>query len=413
MHILFNRIFYIILFIGFFLPTNSTFFLPLPGVQLSINELAFVLLPMINLFCFSKNNIKINNTPLKRNIVLLVIVVVFTEVVVKNLVYGQSFGDAFKTIRIGLPLFSSLILITQGIRADITIVWKTLLLAISASTIISILSLVIDLPIYHDVESGTDILSATRGRVKNANFTFGLIGMYLLIQDNDHWYSRGKLVKITAILSIFAIILSFNRTLLALLFLEAIFLLRVRFNLKKFLKITSYGILVLLIFFGAYFYNDTMRRQMDKRIFSILEGKQSIAENAIEDNRTVIFSAVQKKLESGYYVIGLPYKTPIFTWAPLHSFEDERVMSVTDTSVITILLRYGFLPLLLVFIILRQLYSFSNHLFFKTILILCLIASLNIDVILRQNSILFIVFIFLITKTKIHEQHSIHSEDQY
>ncbi|MBD0849823.1 hypothetical protein [Maribacter arenosus] len=411
MHLLFNRIFYLILFIGFFLPTNSTFFLPLPGVQLSLNEFAFVFLPIINLFCYSPNNVKINNTPLKRNIVLLILVVVFTEVVVKNLVYGQSFGDAFKTIRIGLPMFSSLILIAQGIRADITTVWKAILLAVSASTIISILSLVIDLPIYHDVESGTDILSATRGRVKNANFTFGLIGMYLLIQDNDHWYSRGKLVKITAILSIFAIILSFNRTLLALLFLEAIFLLRVRFNLKKFLKIISYGILVLLIFFGAYFYNDTMRRQMDKRIFSILEGKQSIAENAIEDNREVIYKAVQEKLESGYHVIGLPYKTPIFTWVPRWSFEDERNMSVTDTSALTILLRYGIIPLLLTLLILKQLYSFSNNPFFKTILILYLIASLNIDVILRQNSILFIAFIFLITKAEIHEQRSIHSKD--
>ncbi len=412
MHNLFNRLFYLVLFIGFFLPTNSSYFLPLPGVQLSLNELAFVFLPIINLFCYSQNNVKVNSTRLKTNIILLIIIVVFTEVIVKNLVYGQSFGDAFKTIRIGLPLFSSLVLIVQGIRADIRVVWKTLLLAISASTIISLLSLVIDLPIYHDVESGTDILKAGGGRVKNANFLFGLIGMYLLIQDNDNWYGRGKLVKITAILSIFAIILSFNRTLLALLFLETIYLLRARFNLKKFMKITFYGVLVLLIFFGAYSTNDAMRQQMDKRIFSILEGKQSIAENTIEDNREVIYTAIQEKLNAGYYVIGLPYKTPIFTWAARWSFEDDRRMSVTDTSVITILLRYGFIPLLLTLFILKQLYSFSNNLFFKTILILCLIASLNIDVIVRQNPILFIAIIFLITKATIHEQHSIHSEDR-
>ncbi len=342
MHNLFNRLFYLVLFIGFFLPTNSSYFLPLPGVQLSLNELAFVFLPIINLFCYSQNNVKVNSTRLKTNIILLIIIVVFTEVVVKNLVYGQSFGDAFKTIRIGLPLFSSLVLIVQGIRADIRVVWKTLLLAISASTIISLLSLVIDLPIYHDVESGTDILSATRGRVKNANFTFGLIGMYLLIQDNDHWYSRGKLVKITAILSIFAIILSFNRTLLALLFLEAIYLLRVRFNLKKFLKITSYGILVLLIFFGAYFYNDTMRRQMDKRIFSILEGKQSIAENTIEDNREVIYTGCTRKIGFRILCYWIAFTKLPYLHGPHASHLKMRgSMSVTDTSVITILLRYG------------------------------------------------------------------------
>ncbi len=317
---LFNRIFYVILFIGFFLPTNSNFFLPLPGVQLKINEFAFILLPIINLFCYSKNKVLIKNTRLKINIFLLVIIVVFTEVVVKNIFYGQSFGEAFKTIRIGLPLFSSLILIAQGIRADIRIVWKTLLVAISASVIISVLSLVIDLPIYHDLESGADILKERNGRLGNSNFHFGLIGMYLLIQDNNNWYSKGKLVKITAILSVFALILSFNRTLLALLFLETIYLLRTKFNLKKILKITSYGILVLLIFFGAYFNNDTMRRQIDKRIFSILVGKESIAENTIEGNREVIYTAVQEKLDSGYYVVGLPFKTPIFTWAARWSY---------------------------------------------------------------------------------------------
>ena len=413
MHILFNRLFYFILFIGFFLPTNSEYYVPLPGVQLSINELAFVLLPIINLFCYSQNNVKINNTRLKRNIILLLIVVVFTEVVVKNLVYGQSFGDDFKTIRIGLPLFSSLILIAQGIRADIKIVWKTLLVAISASVIISVLSLVIDLPIYQDLERGADILKENSGRLGNSNWLFGLIGMYLLIQDNNNWYSRGKLVKIAAILSIFSIILSFGRTLLALLFLETIYLLRVKFNLKKFLKITSYGILVLLILFGAYLNNQSIRNQVDRRIFSILKGEESIAQNTIDDNREVIYTAIQDKLASGYWVSGLPYKTPIFTWAPRWSFEDERHMTATDTSFITILLRYGCIPLLLILIILRQLYTHSNNLFFKTILIIFLIASLNLDTLLIGNSILFLVLIFLITTTKIHEQNSIHSEDRY
>ncbi|WP_299534715.1 hypothetical protein [Ulvibacterium sp.] len=310
-------------------------------------------------------------------------------------------------------MFSSLILITQGIRADIRIVWNTLLFAISASVIISVLSLVINLPIYYEMESGADVLTETRGRLGNANFFFGLIGMYLLIQDRNNWYSKGKLVKITAILSIFALILTFNRTFLALLFLETIFLLWVKFDAKKFRKIVSYGILVLLIFFGAYSTNETMRNQMDKRIFSILLGEQSIAEETIEDNRDIIYSAVIEKVTSGYYVVGLPFKTPIFTWPPRWSTDVERDIRVTDTSAFTILLRYGIIPLLLSLLILKQLYSFSNNLFFRTILILYLIASLNLDIILRLNSILFIALIFFITRAQIHEQNSIHSEDGY
>ncbi|MGK7896539.1 MAG: hypothetical protein AB4372_23695 [Xenococcus sp. (in: cyanobacteria)] len=343
----------------------------------------------------------------------MILVVVFTEVIVKNLMYGQSFGEAFKSIRIGLPMFSSFILIAQGIRADIRIAWNTLLVAISASVIIAGLSLVIDLPIYYELESGADILAEFGGRLGNANFHFGLIGMYLLIHDKNNWYNQGKLVKITAILSVLALILNFNRTFLALLFLETIYLLRIRFNVKKILKISFYGILVLLIFFGAYSSNETMRYQIDKRIFSILLGEQSIAEGTIKGNRDVIYSAVEEKLTSGYYVIGLPYKTPIFTWAPRWSTDVERDMNVTDTSAVTILLRYGIIPLLLTLLILKQLFSFSNSLFFKTILVLYLIASLNLDIILRQNSILFLVFIFFITNAKIHEQNSIHSENQY
>ena len=94
MYLLFNRLFYSMIFIGFFLPTNSEFYVPLPGVLLSINELALILLPIINLFCYSQNNVRIKNPRLKRNIILLILVVVFTEVIVKSLVYGQSFGQS-------------------------------------------------------------------------------------------------------------------------------------------------------------------------------------------------------------------------------------------------------------------------------------------------------------------------------
>ncbi len=412
MHTLFNRFFYIILFFGFFLPTNSSFFLPLPGVQLSLSEFAFFLLPIINVFCYSPNSTIFKSPRLKRNIVLLIVVVVFTEVVVKKFMYGQSFGDAFKAIRVGVPLFSSLVLITQGIRADIRIVWKTLLFAISASVLIALLSLVISLPIYQELDSA-NILEEQKGRLGNANFQFGLIGLYLLVQESDQWYSKGRLVKITAILSVFAVILNFNRTFLALLAVETIYLLWAKFDFKKFRKIIFYGFLALIIFFGAYFNSQTMRYQMDQRIFSILEGQQTLAENTIEGNREVIYNAVQEKLADGYFVLGLPYKTPIFTWAARWSFQDDRVMRVTDTSIFTILLRYGVFPLILIFLILRQLYLFSNNPFFKTILILFLLASLNIDLILRQNGIFFLICIFILTKAQNHEQHSIHSQDRY
>jgi len=50
----FNLLFYLLLFIGFFLPTNSNMYIRLPGISLKVNELAFLLLPIVNLLCASK-----------------------------------------------------------------------------------------------------------------------------------------------------------------------------------------------------------------------------------------------------------------------------------------------------------------------------------------------------------------------
>jgi hypothetical protein len=395
--------FYLILFLGFFLPTNSNFYLPLPGVLLKVNEVAFILLPIINMFCYSRYNVIIHSPKLKKNILLLIIAVVFTEVVLKNIFFDQSVGEAIKSIRVGLPLFSSLIILRQGIRADIQIVWNTLLVAISVSVTLSIVSLFTDLPIYYDLESGTSILEDLRGRVMNSNTYFGLIGLYLLIQGNNNWYSRGKLVKITSVLSVISVILSFNRTFLALLFLEAIYLMWFNFNFKKSIKIAFYGLGILAIFFGAYLNNDIIKNQIDRRILSIIIGEESLSGQTIENNREIIYYGVQEKIESGYFLIGLPFKTPIYTWPARYSVEEDMDMTVTDTTVFTLLLRYGILPLVLAFVIFNQMYSLSKNSFFRTILVLFLISSLNLDSLLRLNSILFLVLIFIINKSKIYE----------
>jgi len=65
---LFNYLFYVFLFVGFFLPTNSNFYIPLSGVLLKINELAFLLLPFINILCTSKSQVRFKVFRLKRNI---------------------------------------------------------------------------------------------------------------------------------------------------------------------------------------------------------------------------------------------------------------------------------------------------------------------------------------------------------
>ena len=379
MHSLFNRLFYIILFIGFFLPTNEKTYLPLPGMLLSINEFAFLLLPIINLFCYSPNNVIIKNTRLKRNIVLLFIVLVFTEVVVKNVIYGQSIGEAFKAVRIGLTLFSSLILIAQGIRADIRIVWKTLLMAISVSAILSFVSLAID----------PNILVEQGGRAGTANAYFGVIGLYLLIEDKNKWYNQGKLVKITAVLSLIGLLLGFNRTYLALLFFEGVYLTRKQFSVKKVLKILFF--VGILLGMGFYIYNTNIiiKGQIDRRILSIVLGEADLKENTVENNRDLIYDNIEARINENHWVLGLPYKKPVFT---RYNLENEYIAyAKTDTSFINILLRYGFLVLLLFFNVLYLMYR--KKYFIPIIFWVFFFASFNTDSLLAQNSVFFL-FIF-------------------
>ena len=388
---IFNYLFYILLFIGFFLPTNNNFYIPLPGVLLKVNELAFLLLPIVNVLCVSKGSVRFIDKKLSNRIIIFIGIILFTEFVVKRLYFGQGFGDAFKTIRMGMPLFSSLVLILQGIRVDIKVVWKVLLVAISSSVILSLISLIIPLPIYYDLESGADLLKENQGRVMNSNASFGVIGLYLLFENKDKWYNQGRLVRITAILSLIALVIGFNRTYLAILTLEGCYLVYKNFSVKQIVR----GIFIAGMFFGvglyAYFNNTIIQRQIDKRILSIVFQETTIAESTISDNRDGIYANIEERLEEGYWVIGLPYKVAIFEG---YSPKKGRYKATkTDISLINLLLRYGILPLIIfIFIIWRLRYHT-----FRLALFLYALASLNIDSLYGHNSIFFIIIItFLI-----------------
>src|SRR5690606_22857994 len=155
--------------------------------------------------------------------------------------------------------------------ADIKIVWKVLLWAISSSVILSILSIFITLPIYYNLETGTNILDEGQGRIMNSNAAFGVIGLYLLFKDKGKWYNQGLLIKITSILSVLSLIMTFNRTYLALLVIETVVLVYWSFNLKTVLR---FSVLIFVFFgFGLYLYNSVyiIQRQIDKRILSVIK----------------------------------------------------------------------------------------------------------------------------------------------
>ncbi|MBD3629507.1 hypothetical protein [Cyclobacterium sp.] len=387
----FNFLFYVLLFIGFFLPTNNNYYLPFPGVFLKINELAFVLLPIINIFCFSRNKIKISDISLKRFIFIFFCLIFFTEFIFKIVAFDQSFGNSFKSFRLGIPLISSLVLLYFGIRSDIRIVWNTILLAIGSSVLLSLVSIFIELPIYYDLEEGNS-LEHNDGRLMNSNAFFGFIGLYLLFKESDLWYNQSRLVKFVSILSVMSIVLTFNRTYLAAIVLEFLYLSYVTFSKKNFFKIIFIPVLLSLVFFMSYHSSNVIKRQVDKRIFSIVFNEASLVESTVEGSRSMIYENIQQRIDDDYWIIGMPYSVGIFQkFVPFEGYLDA---TKTDISFVNILLRFGFLPLVYFFLIYIRIIQ-KKYLPF-IIYILALLTSLNIDTLFSHNSILFLVLFSLI-----------------
>jgi len=395
-----NILFYFTLFIGLVLPSNSNFYFSFFGISIALNELSFLLLPVINLFCRSSKGITIKNFKVKRNIIFLLLFVLFIEVILKNLIFNQSVSESFKAIRIGIPFFSSLVLIVQGIRANIHIVWKTILYAVLCSVILSLVVLVVPLPIYQNVGIGDNILIKNYGRILNSNAAFGLIGLYLLVSKDRSWYNKGRLVKIASVLSVIGLVLTFNRTYLAILILELFYFTRKDFTIKKIVRISFLtsilGVFVMII----YFNNEVVKRSVDKRITSVLVGEKTLQASTIDNNREIIYNGVAKQIYLGHYWIGMPIKDPIFIWPKKWSTDEDKEIRVTDTSFITFLLRYGIISLFISIVILTQLFKVSHNVFYRSIFIFYLIASLNIDSLVRQNSVFFLIIVFIISTLK-------------
>lgn len=368
-------------------------------MQLQIRELAFLLLPVVNLFCWSNNWVLVADRKLKALIAWFLIIIVFTELF-KHLYYDEGVGKAIKTIRIGLPLFSSLLLVYTGIRADIKKVWRTLLWAISISAVFTLITPFVYLPIYPSIE-GENILEAVQGRLMNSNGSFGFIGIYLLYKDKDRWYNKGRLPMLTSLFSIVVMILSFNRTYLALLALAFIYLSFTEFSFRKAFKIISIPIVALGIFWAAYNYSEVIQRQVDKRIFDIVIGKTELSESFYENNREVIFDGVADRIKEGYWAFGLSYDKPIFTWyrdSRMYSDSGYFDMTTTDTSFFNILLRYGLIPFIFFLSIMYRIFKTATLGIYHFSFLIFLVASLNLDALVRHNSIMFLLIIVFIVK---------------
>lgn len=377
------------------LPSNSNFYIKFPGFFLTVSEILFLLLPVVNFFCFSRNRVSFQNKRIKILIIIFLCLVFFIEFFLKILLFNQSIIDSVNSIKIGLPLFSSMILLIQGIRSDIEKVWNIILIAISFSVFLSIISIFVSIPIYNDVEITGNILEFFEGRLFNSNASFGIIGLFLLYDNKNSWYARGNLVFLACCVSILSLFLTFTRTYLALFFITFLILYFSRFSIKKLIKSSLNILIIFLLSFVLYNKTEFIRNQIDKRIFSTIFDASELYTQTVDNNRDVIFDGVKERLSEGYWIIGLPYNKPIFI-AKANYLRDELYFAKTDTSFINILLRFGILPLSLFVVILYYLSKFKLFIFNYT-LIVFLIASLNIDTLFSHNAIFFLIIIFFVS----------------
>lgn len=391
----FNFIFYLIVFFGFVLPSNSEFYFSLLGVEFEIRELAFIFLPLVNLFCWSENRVFIKDSRLRLLVFCFVAIVVITEFS-KHLYLNQGLGNSVKTIRIGLPLISSLLLLYSGIRADIKKVWRALLLAISISALLTLLTPFVYLPIYPLIEGG-NVLERMQGRLMNANTAFVFISITLLYGNSDTWFTKDWLSGFTSFMCILILILSFNRTFLGIFILVIIYLTFSHLTYYRILKFFSVGVLLFGIVLGSYKSSEIIQSQVDRRILALLYGTKLLKTDVIKNNRDVIFEGVSERIREGYWVFGLSYDRPIFTRnRQLSTFTDFQSlhMSLTDTTCINVLLRYGVIPFSLLSLIMIRLVKTSRSRSFRLVFFMLIVASINIDTLLKQNSIFFLVIFY-------------------
>ncbi len=386
----FNFLFYVTLFLGFFLPNNASFYFTLPGVQLQVRELAFLLLPLLNAIFVSDGKAWRSDRKLKKLIVAFVLIVIVTEIF-KHVYFDEPIGNAIKTIRMGLPLLSSIWLLYAGIRADLQLVWRTILWAISVSVVLTLMSFFVNIPIYSTYE-GENILEATQGRLMNANSSFGIIGIFLLYKSKNRWYDGGWLSRMTALLSVAALILSFNRTYLALLSLAFVYFSFTEASIRKAIKTAFIPLIALGIFWAAYNFSDVIQGQVDRRILDVIFGNTQLSESVYENNRDFITEGIKSRISEGYWAFGLPYSIDIFNF----SIEREVIVGTkTDISFVNVLLRHGILPLFLLCLIFYRLFAL-RFLMFRYALLIYSLASFNIDALFAHNTIFFLIIVYAV-----------------
>lgn len=388
------------LIVSFCLPSNRSFGFTFGFLQIEFREIAFIFLPLINVFLVKnryRNNLDKNT---RYGIFYFLFFIFFTEIL-KNLIVDHSYLNAMRSIRFALPLISSFILLYQGLRMDALLLWKFLVCAVGMSCVVSLISIFIELPIYK--LTGGTIFDVYNGRLYNDNFSFGFIALVMMLFSSKNIMNIGFLVRTSYLLSIIILLLAFNRTYLLLCSIILLFYVYRNFNVKTIVrKIPTLSLAILLVAL-TYSRIQIVKNQFDQRIIGTLQSFNDFYSNVVEDNRDIIFEGVQARLSEGYWLFGLSYNTPIYSYykSPLVYQDHGIVYSViTDTSLVNILVRYGIIPFSLFVYVFGKIIRSQTSSLGYLVIIGYLMVSLNIDSLLNHNSIFFMTIFLLVINRK-------------
>lgn len=393
--------FYFIFFISFYSPVNSASFFGFSSVLISSSEIAFVLLPLINL-SIKKNKLTDVNIKYVKEIGIAFICYVVAIEFIKEIMIEGSIGDFFKSLRLSLPLLSAITILITGLRVDIKKFWFILLITIFVSNLLSIFAFLFEITRFLPPEE-----SYTRfGRMFNSNSGFGLIALYLIFESKKVWYNKGWFVFVVVITSFVGLLLSGNRTMIIVAILLSLFIGINKYSVKTVLRSSFFLLLAVYAFYLLYSNNQYIERQMNRRVLPLISGDVSVLEDAYFGSREIILEDTKKKLENGSWMVGLPYSKEIFEYGnDIYQKSGRGKMKMTDTSLINILLRYGVLALLLFLLFFFFLYRGNylkenkSYIFLYTFPFYFL-AAFNIDELVQHNSILFIIISLYLVKSE-------------
>lgn len=393
-----------------FLPPDYRllYFPSVGGVILSAREVCFLALPVVYYVFYPDRKIHVVGLDIRKLIFAFLGVIVLAELL-KMGFYRQSVFDMAKSIRVGIPLFSGLLILVQGVKINPRWCIGLFLGIVAFSLLLTPLLVLFGIELgYRDLGHGEiDFDLARQGRWYNQNYGLAFIGVAALLLGGlwkgvDRDDRRIYYLSLSAsVLAVGVAILTFNRTFLAGIIMVAVFCMIRYFRATMTLKFVLIGFLTVSPAVILYQTNEEVQRQVEKRILNIVADGESDAllESVYHENRDVLYSHYGRTLQQ-YWMVGLPGYSYVS--------ESARGMNTkSDISLYNIWIKHGIGALVLFLIICVKVFlSFRRRLgqieednlgsgLLRTVVVAMpfyFLTSLNIDALVGHNSGFFILF---------------------